>query len=170
MRTYGRTLFNLFLVIILGMVIITALGYPERSRLFPVLIAAPMFVMAFILLLYDLKIPVLSEKLRFVDGKGIEKPASVEQDSAGENGVGASGEEHSKTQASLPLVPAIRLLMWMLLTGVGFTYIGFHIIPFFLLVMTRFEARKSWPKSLVVSIVTWLFVYVLFELVLSINL
>jgi hypothetical protein len=167
-KNLGSILVGVVLIIFTIVIITLASGYPYRARLFPLVFAVPVLVMAIIQLLYDLPNPRFKKWFSFVSDTGVKLHDSQDEH---ENGDAVEGEKQIEGGAenSMAAFPMIRMFLWLVLLAYGLSYFGLISVLVYMFVMSKFEARQTWVKSCALSAGTWLCLYLLFDVFLSLD-
>ena len=145
MRFSFRHLFNVGIVVIMAMIVITALGYDRQTRLLPLLVSVPVLILAVILTVMEFR-------------ESFRKPAHEEgkKDSAG----GKPGES--------VFAKEINVSLWIVAMFVSLYLFGFIVTTFFYTFLSlKVRSRFSWFSSLAVSAGSLAFLY--FVLIYALN-
>lgn len=141
MRYSGKTLMSLGSMVIAAWVVITALKWPLRTAIFPIIIGFPVFFMAMAELLLS-----LSERQRDT------KKGSVEGLNPPEM------EEHALPigQTLVAFILLISLLLFIF-------FFGFPIgVPLFVFLFLKVYGRERWGISIGLAAAAWASLYLLF--------
>lgn len=141
MKHTGKALMGLCLMVISAGVIITALKWPFKTALFPVVIGIPVFFMA------------MAEFFLGLFGKG----ESREKTSTVDFKLSESVDQALANQRT------ISIFLWIL----GFFFlillVGFPIaIPIFFILFLKLKGKEGWKTSIGLAAVAWLCFYGLF--------
>jgi hypothetical protein len=147
MKLSFRHLFNVGVVIIMAMIVITALGYDSTTRLLPLMVSIPVLIMAVILTIKEF----LAE-LR----KGPHKKMDNEE-----------GEEAGKSV----FAKEITVSLWIVAMFASLYLFGFIFTTFFFTFLSlKVRSRFSWLSSLSVSAGCLVFLYGVLVTALSLEL
>ena len=137
MKFSFRHLFNVGVVVIMALIVITALGYDRQTRLLPLLVSVPVLILAVILTVMEFR-----ESLR--------KPAheEVKKDDAGE------------TPGESVFAKEINVSLWIVAMFVSLYLFGFILTTFFYTFLSlKVRSRYSWLSSLGVAAGCMAFLY-----------
>jgi len=140
-RYNSKALMDLCLIAIAVAVIITALKWPLKTALFPVVVGAPVILMAMADLLLNL----------FGREKTVEKQAAVD----------------FKLSEDIDQTLAIRRTLLASAWIIGFflmiLFFGFHLaVPLYVFLYLKLQGRERWRISLLLMLSAWVFFYGLF--------
>jgi hypothetical protein len=139
MKFSFRHLFNVGIVVIMAMIVITALGYDRQTRLLPLLVSVPVLIMALVLTVMEFRESLgktFQEKKKKKDGE--------EEEKAGE---GVFAKE-------------ITVSLWIVALFVSLYLFGFIVTTFFYTFLSlKVRSRFSWFSSLSVSVGCLAFLY-----------
>ncbi|MBI4632499.1 MAG: tripartite tricarboxylate transporter TctB family protein [Deltaproteobacteria bacterium] len=143
MKFSFRHLFNIGIVVIMAMVVITAWGYDEQTRLLPLIVSVPVLIMAVILTIQEFR-----ESLR----KGAEKK---EKEEAGES----------------VFAKEVNISIWVVAMFISLYLFGFILTTFFFTFLSlKVRSRFSWVSSLGVSVGCLAFLYLVLITALNVDL
>lgn len=146
MKFSFRHLFNVGVVVIMALSVITALGYDRQTRLLPLIVSVPVLILAVILTIQE-----------FLESKGKAQKKKEED-----------GEEEEK--AGL-FAKEINVSFWVLGMFVSLYLFGFIATTFFYtFIWLKFHARYSWLSSLSVSGGSLAFLYIVLIYALNVQL
>lgn len=147
MRLSGRFVMSFGLVLLTGYMTISAMRWPFRTALFPVLIGSFVFLMAFT----DMMLLLLRK------GWGEENTSRMDYQLSDS----ADGTSAGKRTLSI--------LAWLVGFFILVLLLGFHIsIPFFFFLFLKFRGKEGWWTSIVLSALVWAAFYWLFVRLLHI--
>ena len=145
MKSY-RHLFNVGVVVILALIVITALGYDRQTRMLPLIVSVPVLILAIALTISD---------LRESKGKASKKK---EEDGKEEEKKGVFAKE-------------VKVSIWTVAMFVSLYLFGFIATTFFYTFLwLKFHARYSWLSSLSVSGGSLAFLYIVLIYALNVQL
>ena len=145
MKVTGKVLMSLGALIVAAGVVITALKWPLRTALFPVIIGIPVFFMSAGELLLS-----LSERKKMAREKSEE---------------GLKPSDHEE-----PLPAGRTLYAFLLILGLFLVILifGFPIgIPLFVFLYLKIYGREKWAISLGLGVIAWLALYAFFVRLLA---
>lgn len=138
MKISFRHIFNLSVVVLLALYVVTAMGYNRQARLMPLVISIPILILAVWHTVIDFS---ADRKKKTVSVK--EKAAALP---AGSNG----------------LKKEVAIYLWVVFLFVSLYLIGFIATTFlFTFLSLKVRSRYSWKSSLGVSAGSLVFLYVL---------
>jgi hypothetical protein len=141
MKFKGRTWMSLFLAAISAGVVITALKWPFKTALFPVIIGTPVFLMA----LLDLLVNVSGGKDRATKHATFDFKLSEDVDPA------------------VALRRTLVTFAWIIGFFLLILFLGFPIaVPLLVFSYLKFQGKEGWGISLGLTVLTWGFFYGLF--------
>ncbi len=145
MRISGRAVFSLVLAAVAAFAVVSALAWPLKAALFPLVMGIPLCLLALAQLVLDLR------------GAGR----------------GAAGGPPMDLEPSAGVPPEIARRRTLAVFGwmAGFIllvlFVGFPAaVPLFVFAYLRFQSAAGWGLALVLTAAAWGFFYVLFERVL----
>jgi hypothetical protein len=142
-----RHLFNVAIVVISAMIVVTALGYESQAALLPLIVAVPTLIMSIALTILEFK----------EDRKA---PAQEEKEE------GAGKEEAKSTFAK-----ELNVSIWVIGLFVSLYLFGFVATTFFYTFLTiKVRSGFGWKVSLGVSAGTLAFLYILLIYALDVEL
>jgi len=150
----GNFYFTLGFLLFLMIVIITSTNYGKKAALFPLAIGIPTLLLVVIELVRD-RSSKLSRILE-TDLFRMKRHKAEQKDKTAED----SQRLHKEIMAILMVIGFFILLM-----AAGFL----ASIPFFVFCYTFFFARESWWKALLLSMGTWVFVFLVFCVLMEIQ-
>lgn len=156
----GRLVFSLALIAFAITIISLALQFPFRARIFPLIFAVPVLIMSLMQLFYDLPLAKFKQWFAFVGDSGVRVQKFDHEEESNE----------ANAENSIAAFAFIRMFLWLILLAVGLDQIGYAALFFYVLVMTKIEAKRSWLQSILLALGTWLTIYVLFVWILQVNL
>src|SRR4030066_1895319 len=141
MRYSGAHLMSLCLMVISAGVVITALKWPFRAALFPVIIGISVFFMA----IAELLLSLFGKKEMVVKEAAVDFSLSEGMDKA------------------LEIRRTLVIFAWIVGFFVLIILFGFTIaVPLFVFLYLKLQAREGWGTSLIFSVSAWVFFYGLF--------
>ncbi len=141
MRYNGKHLMNLGLMVISAGVAITALKWPFRAALFPVIIGISVFFMA----IAELLLSLFGKKERVVKEAAVDFSLSEGMDKA------------------LEIRRTLVIFAWIVGFFMLIILFGFTIaIPLFVFLYLKLQGREGWAISLISSASAWVFFFGLF--------
>ncbi|MFC1816709.1 tripartite tricarboxylate transporter TctB family protein [Thermodesulfobacteriota bacterium] len=171
---FDLIVFLFFLVIAIG-----SFDYNPRDRSIPLGLGILGATMMFLQLLSD-SIPAIRSKLRFVSQSGLlgEEAQNQKKDlSKTEDKVAATEQaqpgstEKETTPAAFNWEKVFRLLLWLLGFIVLLSFANYLIaVGLFLVLITRFEAKESWKRAFVLAVCVNVCFFILFDLILNVQL
>ena len=139
MKFSFRHLFNVGIVVVMAMIVITALGYDPQTRMLPLIVSLPVLIMAVILTVTEFRESLAKdarEKNKEKDGE--------EEEKAGEN----------------VFAKEINVSLWVVGMFVSLYLFGFIATTFFYTFLSlKVRSRFSWLSSLGVSAGCLVFLY-----------
>ena len=157
--------FTLLLLAFVGSLLVMTLEYGRQTRLVPLVIGVPTFVMLGVLLAMQLSPRLASYADRYAAG-GLFEDFADQIDEIERDDVVASNEEKTDTFASR--VELVRVLGWVVVLFILVVVVGFLLGSFVYLVgFYRLRARQDWVRTVVYSVVVWVFAVVVFKAVLN---
>jgi predicted secreted protein len=140
MRITFRQIFSLIVSILLGIYIVTAMGYNPQARLMPLVVSIPIFLLSIWQTLHDFRMAV-----RRTGMDQEERPA---------------GESTSAPQEKL-FKKELSVSLWVISVFVSFTLFGFILTTsLYTFLSLKARSRMGWKPSLGVSIGCLAFLYV----------
>lgn len=154
MKMKGKNIFSLFMVVFFAATILMSIGYPEKARMVPLVIAIPGIVLALIQLIAD-----LTGRKPKAGGAG--EPKTQTDEVAEETGL--TPQEIKKRE--------LIMVLWILAVLGLVLVFGFWIaIAATLLFFTKLYGKESWKVSIWSAVGGLSFIYVIFQLVLEVPL
>lgn len=148
-----KALFDLFVLTILIIVIITSFQYEWAASQFPLLFAIPLAVLFAFQLMIDL-LPNTPKILNFMNAKGL-----------------FSSEEKANKENMTSWLAVVRVIMYWIFFLVFLNFTNYLIAgAVFVFLFCKFEARISYLKSLLIACGTVICVYLVFTMFLGIRL
>lgn len=155
----GRVLFDLALVVFLGVLVVDSFSYSERARLIPLLVGIPTLFMAMVLLAAD-SIPAAGAKLAFVRQKGLVLDRGARK-------IGAEGEAPGEDTVGFT-ARTWRLFAWLAFLALLLRYSNYlYGVPLFILLIIKLEAKEKWSTSILTAVGVGIFNLVLFRVFLQ---
>ncbi len=137
----AKVLMSLGLVLVTAYMVVTALQWPFKTALFPIVLGIPVFCMALAVFLLELF------------GKDKEKGSAQALD--------FRLSEHE--DESLAIRRTIGMFLWILGWFFLILLVGFSLsIPIFFIAFMRLKYRESWMLTIILTAVAWAFFYGLF--------
>ena len=134
--------------------LLASLGYSPKERMIPLVIGVPTLLIGLLVLAGE-KFPAIMKKFE----------VSLE------DLVSEKASESGAVPAQRPVIltrEAVGVSAWGTGLFLGVYLVGFYIaIPLFLLLFLRIQGGIPWMKSLLFTVGTWLFIYALFNVLLS---
>jgi hypothetical protein len=156
----GNLWMSLLMSFFFTLIVILSLGYPEKARLVPLVVAVPGLILSLVQLVYDLiGRPDKSQKDADEKDKGYSAMANQYQ---------LEEEEMSATE--------VRKREWLMVAWIVFFLViillfGFWIsIAAIILLFTRFYGKESWKMTLILTGAGWLSIYLIFWVILQVPL
>ena len=148
MKYIGKALMSFCLVLISIWVVITALKWPFRAALFPVMIGSLVFFMS----AAELFLSLLGGEKGGEEVSGLDFKLSED------------GDQGLVRRRTLSMFVSILVFFFLILL------VGFHVsIPVFFFLFLKFKAKEKWPISLGLAALAWVSFYGLFIWLLHIN-
>lgn len=145
MKFSFRHLFNIGVVVIMALIVITALGYDRQTRLLPLIVSVPVLILAVILTVMEFR-------------ESFRKPAHEEIQKGG------AGEKPGESVVA----KEINVSLWVVAMFISLYLFGFIATTFFYTFLSlKVRSRFSWFSSLAVSGGSLAFLYVV--LIYSLN-
>ena len=142
MKLAGKHYMSLGLMVVTAYIVITALQWPLKAGLFPMVIGIPVFFMATAVFLLDL----------------FEKE--------GEEGKGSQVLDFKLSQSddqALTNKRTIEIFLWIFGFFVLTQLVGFSLtVPLFFIGYMRFKSKETWKLTIILAAVAWAFFYGLF--------
>lgn len=164
-RQFDR-LFTAILLLMVGTQLALSLNYKGETRLVPLIIGVPTFCLLTILLALQTSTRLANSLDGFssTDVFGMENQVRNLNDSI-DTARSDSDDPSSITQRRKDLA---LIMSWMIVFFGLIFVLGFMLsIPIFLLAFYRLQASRSWPQTLIFTLVVWGFVVVVFKVVLG---
>lgn len=154
MKVYSRGsfIFSLILLLLLLTFICISLFYDFKSKLVPLIIMIPTAFLVIVILIMEI-FPALASRfeMELFSASHSKTKTSEEKSAFGKKGF---------------LITAVWLISFFLLI----IFLGFIVaIPVCLIAYLKIYGH-SWPRTLAVSVSTWVFIYVLFQVVIRFEL
>jgi hypothetical protein len=135
-------------------VIVVSLGYDEKARLVPMLVAVPTLVLA-VLVLFVGDRPGPSAALD-ADSVNLAEIAGLSEDAPG------------PPPPEGPRGSALSIILWIVLLCLLVLLVGFMVAtPVFILFFMRLQARASWRASAAVAVIMFAVVYGGFDVLMK---
>jgi len=149
-----RSVLSLFLFLILGLAVYQAFSFGPRARLMPLIIGIPTFLLSVAVLVAELVAQWRGKKRAgsAMDASRVEEPITPEEKRV---------RSRRETAAVLWLLGLV-VIIW--LTGLIWA------IPVFLILFLRLQGHEPWKVTLPISLGTWMVVYLLFVVILKMEL
>ena len=162
MRISAYSIFSIFLTLIVGLMIFLSFDYNGKARFFPLLFGFVTIILILFQLLSDCFAGV-EKKLTFV---GQESVFSKLMESGEE-----SQNSASKSQGeSISLIRVFRIFLWLIALTTGLYFLNYVAVSVaFIFLMIAVEAKAGWFRALIVALCVGVFIFVLFDLILSVN-
>jgi len=141
MRFSFRHTFNVAIVLLLGIYVITAIGYNPTARLMPLVVSIPTFILAVLNMISDFR----KQGRRVVPAEtcGLRNEAGAQPT--------AGSESHRKE---------LIIFLWVVSAFVSFYLLGFIISTFlYTFLSLKVRSRFHWGVSLAVSVGSLAFLY-----------
>ena len=153
----GNMLFTVLLLVFILIVILTSLTYSPEARLIPLLIGGVTLILGILVLISEFY-PGL---LKTLDVSLMDFAAS-----------GAAKEMGSEKPTEVQVVKKVlNISIWLAGFLVLIYFIGFLIsIGMFVLLFLKVYGKRSWVKTIIVSALTWGFIYGTFEMFIKVEL
>jgi len=141
MKLSFRHVFNIALVVLLGIYVVTAMGYNPAARLMPLVVSIPIFILAILNMISD---------FRRVGGKNVSaEPHGVKDEASAQPP--AARNTHRKE---------LVIFGWVVAVFVSFYLLGFVISTFlYTFLSLKVRSRYPWGVSLAVSVGCLAFLY-----------
>ena len=141
MKLSGRAWMSLAIMFVAGGVIISAVGWPFKTALFPIVVGIPLFILSTIQFL----------RSAFLGGKGHIKEATIDF---------KLSEMEDK---ALEKKRTINICLWILGFFFMLLLIGFPIaVPLFVFLYMKLQGKEKWGSSLLLTFIAWASFYGLF--------
>lgn len=174
-----EVLFDLIILSFFVLLALLSFAYNPRARSIPLGLGILGSVMTFMQLLVD-AFPGLRSKLRFVNATGL----LAKEDQARLKGSEEPDSEGIPASDQTPTVATrngisigrewgrvLRVVLWLVGFIVLLAFTNYLIaVGAFIVLMTRFEAKQSWKKAILLGVCTNLGFFILFELLLKVQL
>ena len=142
MKFSFRHMFNVAVVVLLGIYVITALGYNPTARLMPLVVSIPIFILAVLNMIGDFR--KQGRKTVSAGTHGLESEAGAQPT--------AGSESHRKE---------LIIFLWVISAFVSFYLLGFVISAFlYTFLSLKVRSRYPWGVSLAVSVSCLAFLYI----------
>lgn len=172
-------LFDLIILVFFLLLAVLSFAYNPRARSIPMALGILGSVMMLMQLLVD-ALPGLRSKLRFVGATGL----LAKEDSARPKGPKKPHSEGIPPSDQAPPVSAgnglsiggewwrvLRVVVWLAGFIVLLAFTNYLIsVGVFIVLVTRFEAKESWKRAILLGACTNLGFFILFELLLKVQL
>lgn len=146
MRFSGKHLMSLGLMVISAGVVITALKWPLRAALFPIIIGVSVFFMA----IAELLLSLFGKKEMTLKEAAVDFSLSEGMDQA------------------LEIRRTLVIFSWIISFFVLIIFFGFTIaVPLFVFLYLKLQGREGWGTSLILSVSAWVFFFGLFVWLLN---
>jgi tripartite tricarboxylate transporter TctB family protein len=137
----GQALFCLFLIVVSGFAIFSALGWSFKTKLFPLSVSIPLLILA------------TSQLLITLFGKG-------ETD----GGAGMDIDFTTDVPPEIVRRRVVGIFGWIVSFILLVYLLGFPVtVPLFIFVFLRFQSEASWLQSILLTAITWGGFYLLFQ-------
>lgn len=156
--------FAVLVLLFVGVVLVRTPAYSARSQIFPLVIGVPTFLLLVALLAIQLSPRAQALIRAYTVTELFDTDALTERQAA------EDAEASAEERRSLPAerTDVLRISVWIaVLLGVVYLVGLMAGSLAFLLVYYRVYARASLPRVLAYSVLVWLFLYVIFELLLG---
>jgi hypothetical protein len=141
MKFSFRHMFNIAVVVLLGIYVITAMGYNPTARLMPLVVSIPIFILAVLNLIGDFR--KQSRRVFSAETVGLKSETSAQP--------AAGSESHRKE---------LIIFLWVVSAFVSFYLLGFVISTFlYTFLSLKVRSRYPWGVSLAVSVGSLAFLY-----------
>jgi len=153
----GNILFTCLLLVFILIVILTSLTYSPQARLIPLLIGGVTLILGILVLISEFY-PGL---LRTLDVSLMDFATSA-----------TPTETDSEKPTEMQVVKKVlNISIWLASFLVLIYFIGFLIsIGVFVLLFLKVYGKRSWVKTIIVSVLTWGFIYGTFEMFIKVEL
>ena len=173
MKLSSNGIFTLLIFIIIGVFTGLAFTYVPESRFAPLVIGIPTLGLVIFQLLVDFS-PGLTRRMeafRQSDLFGIEEKMKDERLELKAEWTEGEQTEREKGAETYSLKEQLKAFIWPIAFVVlsyllGYLYAVVLFVPLFL----KVQARESWTVTILMTVGTWLFVYVLFVAFLDLRL
>lgn len=137
----GNNLMNLFMIAVSGVVIITAMDWPFRAALFPMILGIAGAILAVTELLMSL----------FGAEEGKKKQSAVDYNPSGH------------ADKALERRRTLSISLWIILFALLIFLLGLPLaLPFFVFSYLKFQGKEGWGITIAMTMSCWLFFYGLF--------
>lgn len=163
-RHFDR-LFALLLLAFIGIMLVDTSEYSDDGQLFPLVIGIPTFLLLVLLLALQVssRLNALATRYTASDLFEVDDVMDELDEDVDEGSVQTGHDSLQEERTNVILISLWTLALFGIIVLVGF-------LPgtlIFLLVYYRFQADQSWLYTLAYSLIMWLFVIVIFEVVLG---
>lgn len=164
--------FDTFLFILFVSMTILSLQFNTNARLLPLTFGAIGSIMLLVQLIHDF-FPGWRSKMEFLNPLSAKKEPSqekvgyrsnIEQNNAVEMNEVEQQDNNEKWEWQRVLTCFFSLLVFVIMLH----YFGHLVaIPIFILFFVKFAFSESWTRSIITAVSTWLFAWLLFDVLLS---
>jgi len=163
MKLKGSSWFELAIVIISVVMLVISTSYNEKARLFPMVISVILIVVMVLLFLQE-TVPAASRYLGFIGSGGL----FASRKSASGKDEGESDKAPNAAAQHGEVYRLFRFILWLLGCIIMLKFVTYLIVmPVFLLLFTKVEARQSWRNAVGVALGMGVFNYLLFTVLLG---
>jgi len=167
MKLKGSGWFELVIIAFSAVLLVMSTSYNEKARLFPMILSMVMIAVMGLIFLQE-SVPAAGRYLGFVKESGLfasRKPANGKVDGEGED----EGEQTQNAAVRHSEVfRLLRFILWLLGCIILLKFVTYlMIMPVFLLLFTKVEARQSWRNAAGVAAGMGVFNYLLFSVLLG---
>lgn len=157
-KTGIEEIFSLFLILIFLTFLVIASSYDPQTRMFPFIIGFPGLILS-IILFSSYYIPAVSKRITAIKQKEFFKDYDKEEEK--------ENDERKKKELKKTLLKELNITIWIIAFLISVYIIGFMItIPLFIFLFLRFREKESLRTSILISLGSWVVIYVLFRLLL----
>lgn len=164
----SKDIFPLFLLGFAALLIVKTIDYPWQAQVLPITFGSIVILLIILQLMIE-KSKRLHTRLGFLVKKD---DMNVEADQNSEQEKNQSNKENNKTQQEDQLVnkKELALFLWVIFLVALLYYIPYYVaVPIFLFLFIKLFAKVSWRNTVLVTIIMTSFMYILFSLVLNVN-
>ena len=156
-KTEIEIIFSLFLLLIFLIFLIIASSYDRQTRMFPLIIAVPGFILCLILF-SSYYIPAVSKRITTIKQKEFFKTYDREEQ---------EDDEKKKKELKKISLKELNITIWIIGLLITIYILGFMItIPLFIFLFLKFREKESLRISILISAGSWAVIYVMFRLLL----
>lgn len=152
--------FSLFLLLVYLTFVIIAFGYGSTTRMFPLVVGLPGLILCAIIL-SSYYIPAVNKRITTIKQKEFFKAYDRDKEEQ-------EDDEKKEKEYKIASLKELNISIWIIGLLIVIYILGFMpSIPLFVFLYLKFREKESLISSILVSIGTWIVIYILFILLLK---